>query len=141
MKKVKLVLDTNVFIVSLPDFSPWHWIIKAIIDNQIILLITNDILMEWDEKLLERYSAVYTNDLLDLFLQLENVYLIEPSYKWNFIAVDPDDNKFVDCAIAGNADLIVSNDRHFQILKQIDFPRVNILRLQEFENLYKEQLG
>jgi predicted nucleic acid-binding protein len=48
------------------------------------------------------------------------------------ITNDPDDNKFVDCAIASNADYIVSQDSHFDILKFIDFPKVNVIRLEEF---------
>lgn len=45
---------------------------------------------------------------------------------------DPDDDKFVDCAIAGNADFIVTNDRHFRVLKGIKFPKVKVITLEEF---------
>ncbi|RZJ58302.1 MAG: PIN domain-containing protein [Hymenobacter sp.] len=45
---------------------------------------------------------------------------------------DPDDNKFVDVAIAANADLLITNDKHFDILKQIEFPRVSIISFQLF---------
>lgn len=53
------------------------------------------------------------------------------SYRWNLITRDPDDNKFVDCAIAGNVRFVVSNDRHFDELKEIDFPKVDILSADE----------
>ena len=46
-----------------------------------------------------------------------------------------DDNKFVDCAIAANAQYIVSEDSHFKHLKNIPFPAVNVIRLREFMNL------
>lgn len=46
---------------------------------------------------------------------------------------DPDDNKFVDCAIACNAKYLVSNDKHFRILKDIPFPKVELLTAQEFQ--------
>lgn len=140
MKKVKLVLDTNVLLVSLPEFSPWHWIIKALLNSQFTLLLTNDMVVEYDEKMLERYNAAYTKDLLDLFLKLENVQLIDPAFKWNLISVDADDNKFVDCAVAGNADFIVSNDRHFQILKKVGFPSISVLTVSEFDKQFKEKL-
>jgi putative PIN family toxin of toxin-antitoxin system len=140
MKKVKLVLDTNILLVCLPEFSLWHWIIKAMLNNQFTLLLSNDIVLEYDEKLLERYPVAYTKDLLDLFLKLDNIQLVEPAYKWNLISTDPDDNKFVDCAVAGNADCIVSNDRHFQGLKQVSFPRIQVLTLSEFEEQFKEKL-
>ena len=48
------------------------------------------------------------------------------------IADDPDDNKFVDCAIIANADFIVSEDSHFNVLKTISFPSVRVIRLDEF---------
>jgi len=51
------------------------------------------------------------------------------------ITQDPDDNKFVDCAIAGNATYIVSNDSHFDVLKQIDFPKLVVKNIQEFSAL------
>ena len=44
------------------------------------------------------------------------------------------DNKFVDCAIASNAELIVTNDAHFDILKTIEFPKLEISTLQKFSS-------
>lgn len=43
-----------------------------------------------------------------------------------------DDNKFVDCAVCGNAECIVSNDNHFKILKETYFPYTTLYTLQEF---------
>jgi uncharacterized protein len=48
--------------------------------------------------------------------------------------------KFVDCAIAANADWLITNDKHFNILKDIDFPVVNIIRLEDFEQQFAEFL-
>jgi len=56
------------------------------------------------------------------------------------ISIDADDNKYVDCAIAGDALCLVSNDKHFSVLKTIGFPKVNWLVLAEFEEKYKELL-
>ena len=50
---------------------------------------------------------------------------------FNLISVDPDDNKFVDCAVAANAKFVVTDDGHFDVLKQIDFPKVNIIGLDD----------
>lgn len=43
-----------------------------------------------------------------------------------------DDNKFVDCAIAGNVDYLVTNDRHFRILSEIDCPKITVISIDEF---------
>ena len=67
-------------------------------------------------------------------MQLQNIELITPSYNWHLIETDVDDNKFCDCAIASNADYIITNDKHFNILKQIKFPKVNILTAEAFLN-------
>ena len=70
-----------------------------------------------------RVSATYTNVLLI------NKYATYQSYP-----SDKDDNKFVDCAIASNAEYIVTNDTHFNVLKEIDWPKVMALTIKEFVN-------
>jgi len=81
-----------------------------------------------------------TNSTLDFLLLLPNVFQISPHYKWEFLK-DSDDNKFVDCAISGNADYIITNDKGFNILKNIEFPNVENLTSQEFEDQYKDILN
>ena len=54
------------------------------------------------------------------------------TYHFNLITADPDDNKFVDCSIQANARYIVTNDHHYDILRQIDFPKVGIIKLMDF---------
>ncbi len=60
---------------------------------------------------------------------------LTPHYKWQLIQQDPDDDKFVDCAIASNADYIVTNDKHFQILKTLEFPEIRTLNIDEFKKI------
>ena len=48
------------------------------------------------------------------------------------IEVDKDDNKFVDCAFSANVQYIVTNDRHFNVLNQYNFPKLNPIRIQGF---------
>lgn len=72
------------------------------------------------------------NPVLQILENAPNVELITRYYKWNLILADPDDNKFVDCAVASNAAYLVSNDKHFRVLKEIDFPKVRLLTVDEF---------
>ncbi len=53
----------------------------------------------------------------------------------NLIPEDPDDNKFVDCAFAANAHYLVSNDKHYDVLKQREFPQINVLTIQQLAQL------
>jgi predicted nucleic acid-binding protein len=71
----------------------------------------------------------------------KNVALVTPFFHWHLIYHDPDHDKFVDCAIAGNADYLITNDTDFNILKQLNFPKISVLSLQEFELLFKKQLS
>ena len=57
----------------------------------------------------------------------------------DLITQDPDDNKFVDCAIVANADYLVSEDNHFNVLKDIPFPKVNVITLEQFQNDLQSQ--
>ena len=57
---------------------------------------------------------------------------IEVYYHFDLIKADKDDNKFVDCAIKATAKYIVSNDHHLDILKQIPFPKVEVIDINKF---------
>jgi len=75
---------------------------------------------------------------LQLIENAPNVELITNYFKWNLIIDNPDDNKFVDCAITK---FLVSNDKHFNILKEIDFPKVELIKAEEFKEILEQQNG
>ena len=70
--------------------------------------------------------------VIHLLLESEYVELINPYFRLQLIEADHDDDKFVDCAFAANATYIVSDDKHYDVLKEIDFPKLLILKLKEF---------
>lgn len=72
---------------------------------------------------------------MELIENAPNVLLITKYFKWNLIEADADDNKFVDCAISCDAKFIVSNDKHFNILGTIPFPKVEVIKADTFKKL------
>jgi uncharacterized protein len=128
---MRLVIDTNVFVASLSSHSMFHWLIDALIDEKFDLFISNEVVLEYEEILKRKYPYTVAENFIRSLNELPNVQKIEVHYQWNIIYADPDDNKFVDLAIAANADFIISNDKHFNILNQTDFPKVGVLKLQE----------
>ena len=136
-KKLNLVIDTNILLVSIPEQSEYHIIYKSLIEKKYDLFITNDILKEYEEILYQKYYPDIVEDIIGTILYLSNVHFVNIYYNWNLISIDPDDNKFVDCAFASNVDYLVTNDKHFDILKQIDFPKVNIIKIDELIKLLK----
>lgn len=94
--------------------------------------------MEYQEKLTDIYSPKMAKDFTELLSVSNNVLNIIPYYHWELIESDPDDNKFVDCAIAANADFIITNDGHYNILGSIDFPKLTTKTLQEFSEFMED---
>ena len=110
---------------------------QSFVDGTNKLCVSNEILEEYIEilqRLTDNETAEY---VVKTILNSPFVELITPFYHFNLITVDPDDNKFVDCAVFANADFIVSDDKHFKDLENIDFPRVLVVRLEEFARLYR----
>jgi predicted nucleic acid-binding protein len=88
--------------------------------------------MKYEEIISRKYDLQIARDVIKALLILPNVFKISIYYKWNLIKEDIDDNKFVDCAINSNSNLLVTNDRHFQILNEIDFPKVKVTNIIGF---------
>ncbi len=126
-----LVIDTNVLLAIIPSKSTYHFVFKVLLENNISLAVSNEIMFEYEEQLKIRYRVAPVDEEMRNFYENKNIQYYQPEFRWNFIAADPDDNKFVDCAIAANADYIITNDNHFSVLKNIPFPRVNVLTLQQ----------
>ena len=134
-KKHKVVIDTNIFLVSISSHSKYHWIFQLIINQNIDVLITNDILLEYEEIISLKFNKETARNVIRALIELTNVIPISIFYNFDIIKNDPDDNKFIDCAIAGNADYIVTNDKDYNILKSIDFPKVTVFNIDEFKEL------
>ncbi|MBK8055142.1 MAG: PIN domain-containing protein [Saprospiraceae bacterium] len=105
--------------------------------GKVNVYVSNDIVSEYTEVFSRRYTPQITEILLNTLFNLPNVFFIDPKFHWQLIELDPDDNKFVDCAVASSVDYIISNDRHFDILKEIPFPKVTVLKAGEFIALIK----
>lgn len=73
--------------------------------------------------------------VLQIIENAVNVQLVTKYYRWNLITIDPDDNKFVDCAISCNAKYLVSQDKHFNVLKNTPFPKVEVIAIDEFKRI------
>ena len=129
------VIDTNVLLVSISERSKYHWLYKAIVENKFSIAITHDILTEYEEKIGEHWHPDIATNVIRALLELPNVKLATSYFTLNIITADPDDNKFVDCAFASNADYIVTNDSDFNVLKKINFPTIKVINLDAFNNV------
>jgi uncharacterized protein len=129
---MKVVIDTNCLILSVPPKNEEFWLYQSFKSMAFEWVISNEILSEYFEQLTNFYSENTAMLVTQILLSSENVTSKEPFYKWNLIENDPDDNKFVDLAIACGADYLVTEDKHFQVLKNLEFPKLKVVRLSEF---------
>ena len=129
---MRVVIDTNVIIASIGKISPSRLLFDSILNGKLDLFLTNDIFLEYTEILSDKTNIEVASNFALLLSSLENVHLIQIHYKWNLILEDPDDNKFIDCYISSNADFLITNDKHFEKIKNLEFPNVKIISMENF---------
>ena len=129
----RIVIDTNVLLVSVSSYSKYHWIYQLIIKQEIEVFITNEIISEYFEIISKKFNSKTVKAVIRTLLELDNVNQIQVYFNFNLMQNDPDDNKFVDCAISSSVDYLLTNDRDFNILKTITFPKVNVINIEEFK--------
>lgn len=128
----RIVIDTNCLIAILPSKSPYHKVWTDFLEQRLEICVSNEILMEYEEIISAKTTPAFAEAIIKTLINKPNFIRVYPTWRFGYIVADPDDNKFVDCAICGRAELLVSNDKHFSVLKDIGFPYVRVLRIQDF---------
>lgn len=132
---MKIVLDSNVLLVAISSRSSYRPIWEAFINSKYQIIISDEVIYEYEEILQQRSAPGVAEIVTEIFVESSDVIFQHVYYNWNAIKKDPDDNKFFDIAVAGNADYLVTNDAHFNIVKQLPFPSVKIISAEEFLNV------
>lgn len=127
-----VVLDTNCLLQSLSRRSHYYRIWNDFILGRYVLCVSTEILEEYEEIISRCMSPFVAKIMIATILRANNVLRVDAQFRFRLITTDPDDNKFVDCAIVSNAEYIVTNDSHFNILQDIPFPHVEVRNIDEF---------
>ena len=127
----RLVLDTNSLLQCISHQSMYHDLWLSFLDGRNELCVSTEILDEYAEILERKTSHKFAELALDVMSNNPYTMLVTPYYHFRLITTDPDDDKFVDCAVASNAKFIVTEDRHYSILRNIDFPQIDVITLDE----------
>jgi putative PIN family toxin of toxin-antitoxin system len=133
---LQIVLDTNIIVSALSKTSNYHSIIEAYYNDEFALCISNEIILEYEEVLKNKYNEKTAEIFINAILLNTSTKFSTIHYKWQLIYKDLDDNKFVDCALQNNA-ILVTNDKHFNSVKYSKFPTLSIINLNEFIELLK----
>lgn len=135
---MNIVLDTNCLIMAISAQNEYYQVWQDFLDGKYTMCITNEIIEEYSEVLARNISPLISEFIVSAIINRRNVKKIYPSFAFHLIEADPDDNKFVDCAIIANAKYIVTQDHHFDVLKNIEFPKVDVVNIQTFLNDLKK---
>ena len=136
---MRVILDSNILLVSLPKLSKYRLIFDDFFKNIITLIISNEFITEYFEVISRFTNEVVASNVMELLLIRPNVEKYDIYYNWTIITEDLDDNKFVDLVVSSNSDYLVTNDKHFKILKTIDFPNIEVVSLDNFLELLKNK--
>ena len=128
----QVVLDTNCLLQSLPTRSPYHNIWEHVLAGEVALCVNTEILIEYEEILSIKTTKEIAHNVVEAIARMHTTIFQDTYIHFGLIEQDVDDNKFVDCAIASNAEYIVSNDNHFNILRSIDWPKVAVIDIAAF---------
>jgi uncharacterized protein len=130
---MKVVIDTNVLLVSISPRSKSNWLWLSLLNEEFELCVTTDILQEYEEILGREMGLQIAEATLDLLTDLPNVINIQKYFYWQLVENDPDDNKFIDCAIAASANFLVSEDKHLRVLGKYPYFNINLVSLSDFQ--------
>ena len=132
---MKIILDTNVFVSGIFFTGPPYQILEAWRDGKLQLAISEDILEEYERvglMLAEQFPVIDLRPILDLVIANAEIFPVQCLPET--VCDDPDDDKFLTCALACKSKVIVSGDKH--LLRVSGFQGIQIIKPREFVDTY-----
>ena len=132
---MRITVDTNVLISASFWEGASYKIIWKVENKEIELVISKEIIEEFVNVLeYEEIQRKIKNKNLKMKRTVEKIVflstIVEPKQSFNVVEDDPDDNKIIECAVEGNVDYIVSQDKH--LLKLREFEGIKIITSKTF---------
>jgi putative PIN family toxin of toxin-antitoxin system len=127
---LKIVIDTNIYISAIFWAGKPREIVDLGRDKKILIFTSSEIEKEIAEKLRTKFK-LNEEEVNRILLDFSTFTLpVEVVHQIQAITDDPDDNKFIECAIECGAGYIISGDRH--LLKLKEYAGIKILKASEF---------
>ena len=134
---LKVVMDTNVFVSGVFFSGPPYRILEAWQSGRFELAVSQEILDEYrrvGEILAEERPAIDLNPILNFIIDHAKVY--RPAGLKEQVCEDPDDDKFIACALPSGCGIIISGDKH--LLKVSGYQGIEVLKPREFTDPYMD---
>ena len=132
---MKVTLDTNVLISTTFWYGDSNKIIERVERKEIEMVLSGEIIEEFAKVLEYKDIKEKVKGInIEMNWAIEEIFslstIVYPNEKLDVVKDDPDDNKVLECAKAGNVDFIVTSDNH--LLKLKDFEGIRIMTPKEF---------
>jgi putative PIN family toxin of toxin-antitoxin system len=118
-------IDTNTVVQALAQHHPFHPILDAWVGGELAWAVSTPILLEYEEVLTRLSGPARWRKLARLMdlaeLTSRNLLRVTPSFRFQIITADPDDNIFTDCSVAADADYLITEDGHFAPLEDAGY--------------------
>ena len=134
---MNIVLDTNCLLMSLSRRSQYYPVWRDFVEGKYNLCVTTEILAEYEEILTQKVGPQIASNIIQALLDLPNTKMVQVYYHLRLITADPDDDKFVDCAFKANAKYIVTQDHHYDVLRNTPFPKIEAIDIDEFRSILR----
>jgi len=134
---LKVVMDTNVFVSGVFFSGPPYQILNAWQSGAFELVVSQEILDEYHrvgEILAAEHPRIDLNPILKFVIEHAKVY--KPAKLKEPVCEDPDDDKFIACALSSGSRVIISGDKH--LLKVSGYRGIEVLKPREFVDRYLE---
>lgn len=121
MTAIRVVFDSNVYVAAAlnPGKYADYWLEEAAEGTQLSLFVSPEILSEIKRKLRGSKLNVLSTQVTEFIGNIEHITtVVRPVQKLAVVKQDPDDNKVLECAVAADAALIISMDKHLLKLKE-----------------------
>ena len=129
MKRPRVVLDTNIYISGLIFGGVPAEILAAAVAGSFILCVSDAIRDEVVSTLKEKFQL--SDDYIRAGCEplWETALQVNPSTQLALVAADPDDDRILECAVDGHADIIVTGDEHLLRLLKSPPPAIKHIRI------------
>lgn len=133
---VRVVIDTNVFVSGLlKSDNPPSNVVDLFIEDKINLIISEEVFSEYIKVLLRPELKVKKDNIIRLIsIFILKAEIIKVKTKLDIIERDPSDNKFLECALDGKVDYIITGDKHLLELKK--YKKIKIVDPKTFIDMF-----
>jgi len=131
---MRIVIDTNILVSAIFFDGLPENLIRLVLENLVNTIVSKEIIQEYEDTIQEMVLKTKKTDFcFSLVSFLEHVEIIMPKTNVE-ICRDADDNKFINCALDGNCNFIISGDHDLLVLKE--YQNIKIISVREFFHEY-----